>query len=169
VVHVNGTTPPKVKPMDQVRAEAIADWTNEQRGTLLATKAQALAAQAIKDKSLDGIAKSLKVSVQHSPALVRSTNDTMFSTDMVTRLFAAKPAGIEYGVQGLSGNYMIAQVTGISHQTINPTDPNLQPIAIRFSQQVAQDFSLVAANAARTRQGVKVNQKLLAQATGNGQ
>ena len=169
VVHVDGTTPPKVKPMDQVRAEAIADWTNEQRATLLATKAQALAAQAAKDKSLDGIAKSLKVSVQHSPALVRNTNDTMFSTDMVTRLFAAKPGAIEYGVQGLSGNYMIAQVTGINHQAVNPADPNFRPVAIRFSQQVAQDFSLVAANAARTRQGVKVNQKLLAQATGNGQ
>ena len=169
VAHVNGTTPPKMKPLEQVRAQAVTDWTDEQRGQLLATKAKTLAAQAAKDKSLDGIAKQLKVSVQHSPALARNTNDTMFSADMVTRLFAAQPGGVEFGVQGLSGNYMIALVTGVSHPPVNVADPAFQPIAVRFSQQVAQDLSLTAANAARARQGVKVNQKLLASVTGAGQ
>jgi peptidyl-prolyl cis-trans isomerase D len=87
----------------------------------------------------------------------------------VTRLFAAQPGGVEFGVQGLSGNYIIARVTGISHPPVNPADPNFQPIAMRFGQQVAQDFSLNAANAARTRQGVKVNQKLLTSLTSSGQ
>ena len=167
VAHVNGVTPPKLKPMENVRAQALADWTNEQRSLLLAAKAKELAAQAAKDKSLDGIAKSLKVSVQHSPALARNTNDTMFSSDMVTRLFAAAPGGVEFGIQGLSGNYMIARITGISHPPLSPAE--VQPVAARFSQQVAQDFSLNAANAARTRQGVKVNQKLLTSLTSSGQ
>jgi peptidyl-prolyl cis-trans isomerase D len=152
--------------MDQVRAQALADWTNEQRGQLLATKAQALAAQAAKDKSLDGIAKQLKVAIQHSPALARNTNDTMFSSDLVARLFTAAPGGIEYGVQGLSGNYVIARVSGISHPQVNPADRGFQPIVGRVSQQVAQDFSLNAANAGRTRQGVKINEKLLSSLTG---
>jgi len=169
VGHVNGITPPKLKSMEQVRAQALADWTNEQRGQLLAAKAKTLAEQAAKDKSLDGIAKQLKVSVQHSPALTRSTSDTMFSADMVGRLFAASPGGVEFGVQGLSGNYMIARVTGISYPQVNAADPNFQPGVMRFSAQVAQDFSLNAANAARNRQGVKVNQKLLATVTGAGQ
>lgn len=169
VAHVNGITPPKPKPLQDVRAQAVADWTSEQRNQLLATKAKELAAQAAKDKSLDGIAKQLKVSVQHSPALQRNTNDTMFSADMVTRLFAAPPGGVEFGVQGLSGNYMIARVTGISHPPVNPADPSFQPVAMRFGQQVAQDFSLNAANAARTRQGVKVNQKVLTSLTSSGQ
>jgi peptidyl-prolyl cis-trans isomerase D len=169
VLHVNGITPPKLKPMDQVRTQAVADWTNEQRGQLLATKAQALAAQAAKDKSLDGIARQLKVTIQHSPALARNTNDTMFSSDMVARLFAAAPGGVEFGVQGLSGNYMIAQVSGIRHPKVNPGDRAFQPITAQFSQQVAQDFSLNAANAGRTRQGVKINEKLLASLTGAAQ
>ena len=57
-MHVNGQTPPKLKPLDQVRAQALADWTAEQKGTLLAKRAQALAAQAAKDKSLDAIAQA---------------------------------------------------------------------------------------------------------------
>jgi peptidyl-prolyl cis-trans isomerase D len=168
VVHVNGVTPPKLKPLDQVRTQAIADWTSEQRSKLLAGKAQTLAAQAAKDKSLDAIAKQLKVSVQHSPALSRETSDTMFSSAMVTQLFDAAPGGVEMGPQGLSGNYMIARVTGINHPAFNPQDPAFQGGVIRFAQTMAQDFSIDAANAARTRQGVKINQKLVASITGSG-
>jgi peptidyl-prolyl cis-trans isomerase D len=168
VVHVNGVTPPKLKPLDQVRAQALADYTTEQRSKLLATKAQAMAAQAAKDKSLDGIARQLKVSVQHSPALTRATNDTMFSSAMVTKLFDAPPGGVEVGPQGLSGNYLIARVSGINHPQLNPQDPVFQSGVMRFSQTVAQDFSINAANAARARQGVKVNQKLVTSITGSG-
>ena len=169
VVHVTGVTPPKLKPLDQVRAQALADWNNDQRGKLLATKAQALAVQAAKDKSLDAIAKQLKVSVQHSPALTRETNDIMFSTAMVTKLFATPAGGVDFGPQGLSGNYIIARVTGISHPQLNLRDAGFQGGVMRFSQTVAQDFSIDAANAARARQGLKVNQKLVTSLTGSTQ
>ena len=166
VVHVNGITPPKPKPLDQVRIQALADWTNEQRGKLLATKALALTAQAEKDKSLDNVAKSVKVTVQHSPTLTRQTNDTMFSAQFVQRLFDAAPGAIVSGAQGASGNYILAKVTGISHPQLNPRDPGFQGGAARLSQAVAGDFSIAMANAARLRQGVKVNQKMVASVTG---
>ena len=66
-VHVNGVTPPKLKPLDQVRAQVVADWTNEQRAGLLANKARELSARAAKEKSLDGIAKDLKVTDAAQP------------------------------------------------------------------------------------------------------
>jgi peptidyl-prolyl cis-trans isomerase D len=168
-IHVNGQIPPKLKPLDQVRAQALADWTAEQRGTLLAKRAQALAAQAAKDKSLDGIAKELKVPVQHSPALTRQTNDTMFSEAMVAKLFNAPAGGVDFGPQGTSGNYVIARITGISHPALNPRDPGFQGGMMRFSQSVAGDFSIALANAARIRQTVKVNQKLVQSVTGANQ
>jgi len=169
VLHVNGITPPKPKPLDQVRAQALADWTNEQRGRLLAAKALALTAQAEKDKSLDNVAKDLKTTVQHSPALTRQTNDATFSATMVQRIFLAAPGGIVSGAQGPSGNYILARVTGISHPRLNPRDPNFQAGVERLSQAVAGDFSLDLANAAREHQGVKVNQKLIASLTGSQQ
>jgi peptidyl-prolyl cis-trans isomerase D len=168
-VHVNGVTPPKLKPLDQVRAQALADWTTEQRSRLLATKAQALAIQAAKDKSLDNIARDLKVTVQHSPALSRETNDTMFNTAVVTKLFNTPPGGVDFGPQGQSGNYVIARIAGITHPRLNPRDPQFQTGAARFSQSVAGDFSIAMANAARARQGVKVNQKLVQSVTGANQ
>jgi len=101
-----------------VRAQALTDYTNDQRAKQLATKAQSLAAQARKEKSLDAIAKQLNVAVQHSPALTRDTNDALFSSQTVNRLFAAPPGGVDVGPQGTTGNYMIALVSGIRHQAI---------------------------------------------------
>jgi peptidyl-prolyl cis-trans isomerase D len=167
VVHVNGVTPPKLKPVDQVRAQAIADWTNEQRGKLLAAKALALTDQAEKDKSLDNVAKEMKLTVQHSPALTRQTNDTMFSAAFVQRVFDAAPGAVVSGAQGLSGNYILARVTGIAHPKLDPRDPNFQAGSARLSQALAGDFSIAMANAAREREGVKVNQKMVASLTGN--
>jgi len=167
VVHVNGVTPPKLKPLDQVRAQAIVDWTSEQRGKLLAMKAVTFTAQADKDKSLDNVAKDLKVSVQHSPALTRQTNDTNFSAAFVQRLFDAAPGAIVSGQQGTSGNYILARVTGIAHPRLDPRDPGFQGGAAKLSQAVASDFSISMANAAREHQGVKVNQKTLASLTGS--
>jgi peptidyl-prolyl cis-trans isomerase D len=166
-VHVNGVTPPKLKPLDQVRAQVVADWTNEQRAGLLANKARELSLRAAKEKSLDGIAKDLKVQIQHSPALGRDTNDEQFSSMIVQRLFSAPAGGVEYAPQGAAGNFMIARVTGISHPPQNPRDPAFQVGSQRLSQAMAQDFSINLSNAARTRQGVKVNQKLLTQMTEN--
>ena len=166
-VHVNGVTPPKLKPLDQVRVQATADWTNDQRSKLLATKALTLTAQAEKDKSLDNVARDLKVSVQHSPALTRQTNDTMFAAAFVQRLFDAPAGAIVSGAQGTSGNYILARVSGIAHPRLNPRDPGFQGGAARLSQAVAGDFSIAMANAGRERQGVKVNQKIVASVTGN--
>jgi peptidyl-prolyl cis-trans isomerase D len=168
-IHVIGITPPKLRPLEQVRAQALTDYTNDQRAKQLATKAQTLAAQARKDKSLDAVAKQLNVAVQHSPALARDTNDALFSSQTVNRLFITPPGGVDVGPQGTTGNYMIALVSGIRHQVISPQDPAFQAGVAQFSQTVAQDFAVDLVNAARTRQGVRVNQTMVNSLTGSGQ
>ena len=165
-VKVDGVTPAKLRPLDQVRADALAAWTTEEKSKALAAKAVTLMAQAQKDGNLAGIAKALKVPLQQSPALARNTNDTTFSTALVSKLFDAVPGTVVEAPQGTGGNYIIARVTGIAH----PQNPGTQQLyasgRVEISQQAASDFSIGFANAARLQQGVKVNQKLLQQATG---
>lgn len=168
VVKVNGVTPPKLKALDQVRAAALDAWTQEQKASRTAAKAAQLTAQAQKDNSLDGVAKALNVPVQHSPSLNRRTDDTMFSAALVQRLFDAKPGAVVSGPQGTSGNYIIARVSGIVHPQIDPRDRGFIGGAAQLSSQIAGDITSAMANAARARQGVKVNQKLLASVTQSG-
>ena len=168
-LHVIGVTPPKLKPLEQVRLQATNDYINEQRAKALATKAQTMAARARKEKSLDAVAKELNVPVQHSPALTRDTNSPIFSAQTVSRLFTVPPGGVDVGPQGQNGDYMIALVSGISHPPVNPADPGFQAGVSRFSQSVAQDFAADLAVAARARQGVKVNQTVFNSLIGTGQ
>ena len=168
-VKVDGVTQPKLKPLDLVRADAIASWSQEQKSGALAKKAALLAAEAQKDKNLDAIARELKVPVQHSPGLARDTNDTTFSAALTGKIFAAPPDGIVTGQQGTGSNFIIAQVSGINHSTPPATDPTFQGGRAQLSAQAAGDMSTSFANAARLAQGVKVNQKVLQSAIGSGQ
>ena len=167
-IHVNGVTPPKLKPMSEIHDAALAAWTGAERSKILAQKAKALAAQATKDKSLDGIAKTLGVSVQHSQALSRQTNDPVFSAALVEELFNAPAGGVVSGQEGLSGDYVIARVSGIAHPPLNTADPGFAQGARQLSQTVAGDFSIALANAARARDGVSVNQQLVDSTIGSG-
>jgi peptidyl-prolyl cis-trans isomerase D len=168
VIHVNGVTPPKLKPLDQVRDAAVAAWTAGQRAKILSDKAKALVTQATKDKSLDSIAKQLGVPVQHSPALSRQTNDPVFSAALVQDIFNAPPGGVVWGPEGMTGNFVIARVSGIAHPPVNPSDPGYAQGAAQLSRAVASDFTISLANAARERQGVRVNQQLVDSTIGSG-
>jgi peptidyl-prolyl cis-trans isomerase D len=169
VLRVNGVTPPKLKTLDVARADATAAWLEAERNKLVAEKAKVLVARAEKEKSLDGVARELKVAIQKSPSLARNTNDTMFAAPMVASLFSAAPDAIVSGSQGLSGNYIIARVTGVAHPRVDPNNPGYQGGVQQLSASVAGDFAIAMANAARARQGVKVNQQLVQSATGTGQ
>ncbi len=168
VIHVNGVTPPKLKPLDQVRDAAVAAWTAGQRAKILSDKAKALVTQATKDKSLNSIAKQLGVPVQHSPALSRQTNDPVFSAALVQDIFNAPPGGVVWGPEGMTGNFAIARVSGIAHPPVNPSDPGYAQGAAQLSRAVASDFTISLANAARERQGVRVNQQLVDSTIGSG-
>jgi peptidyl-prolyl cis-trans isomerase D len=158
---VNAVMPPKLELLDKVRAPAIAEWTGKQRAILLQKKAAELAAQANKDKAIDGIAKAIGAKVQASPALMHSTDDATFSSELVTKLFSVSPGAAVYGALGKGEGYIVARVTGIYHP-LPPTDnPEFLEGVRLISQNVGSDVTASFANAARDKQGVTINTKLL--------
>jgi peptidyl-prolyl cis-trans isomerase D len=167
VVKVNGITPRKLKPLAEVRDDAIKQWTAQKRSTLLAARVTALTEQAQKEKSLAGVAATLKATIQKSPALSRNSNNPGLPAALVQKLFDAPQSGI---VSAPSGDgYVIAQVTGIVHpRPSGPTDALFRNHAQQLASSVSGDFSISLGNAERAAQRVTVNQKLLDAATGGG-
>lgn len=165
-IKVDGVTPSKLKPLAQVHDQAVVAWTAEQRAKALAAKAVALAAKAKKDGGLNAIAKELKVSVKHSPALARNTSDATFSSSLISKLFDAAPGGVVQAAQTTGGNYVVARLTGISFPNDAATEQRYQAARGPISAQTATDFTTALAYAARLQQGVQVNQTLFKQATG---
>jgi peptidyl-prolyl cis-trans isomerase D len=163
---VDGVTPPKLKALDAVRAEALAQWTAEQQIAQLKAKAAAIVARANLSHSLDDVARSLGVAVQASPALTRQTDTPVFGKELTASLFGAAPGATVSGPTP-AGGYVIARVTGIHHPAL-PADKLEYLKGVRaLSNDISSEFSSTLAKAEEGRDGVTINQKLVDSTVGN--
>jgi len=169
VVSVNAVMPPKLKPLDQVRTEALAGWMAEQRAVLLQKKAAELAVQANRDHSLDAVAKATGSPVLSSPALTHQTSDATFSPVLVAALYAAAPGEAVFGPLGKGEGYVVARVSGIAHQMPPTDDPMFRQGVRQISRGIAGDVIESFAGVARDKQGVTINNKLLDNVVGSGE
>ena len=165
-IKVDGVTPPKLKPLDAVRTQAIAQWTAEQQVARLKAKASALVARAALAHSLDVVAKELGVPVQASPALTRRSDNPVFNAALTASLFDAAPGATVSGPTS-DGSYVIARVTGIHHPAL-PADRLEYLKGVReLSTEISSDFSSTLAKAEEAHEGVNINQKLVDSTVGN--
>jgi peptidyl-prolyl cis-trans isomerase D len=167
VVGVNGSIPPKLKPLDSVRVQALADWIKEQRVIALRKKAQDLAAVANREHQIDGAARSIGTTVQQSPGLSHGSSDEVFSQPLVTALFQAKPGQAVFGPKGKSGDWVVARLTGIYHPPLPETSPMYRAGVTQISQEAAGAITESYIAAQRAEQGVTYNSKMLQSVIGS--
>jgi peptidyl-prolyl cis-trans isomerase D len=164
-IKVDGVTPPKLKSLDAVRAQATEAWIAEQRVLQLRAKAAALTAKANADHSLSGVAAALGVTVQNSPTLNRRFNTGLFNSALVAALYNA-PAGGAVFANGAGGSVVIARVSGIVHPS--PGNDQLFAAGVRqLSGDIAEDITVSLAKAEQNREGTRVNQSLVDSTVGN--
>ncbi len=153
-LQVNGVTPPKLKPMDQVRAQALSDWTSEQRDKLLAAKAKALAAQAAKDEvagrhrqgtESDGAAQPRSDARNQRRPILRRTGDQ--AVCRAGRRGGIRPPGPVR--QYCDRPRQRHQLSGLESARIPLSGPAWRV----FPRRWRSDFTLALANAARAQSG----------------
>ena len=159
-VKVDGVTPPKVKPIDSVRVQALAAWTAEQDTIQLKAKAVALAASINSGRKLEDVAKEVGATIEKSPALTRLTRDPAFPPALLRAIYGATPGAAAFA-PAADGSYVIARVTGVVHPIPVPSDPTYQGGVRQLSGEISQDFALLLAKAIQARDGARVNQKLI--------
>lgn len=166
VIKVNGVTPPKLKPLDQVRPQAVAAWTADWDRQRLSVIAQQLVQEARSQKNLAGVAAKLSQTVQSSGALFRSSKSAALPPELVQSLFNTQPGEIVSAPQTNGDGVIIAQVTGVAQ----PPDPQQTGVFLQFarniSNEAADDLDTTLAMAARARLGVTINQSQADRVTG---
>ncbi len=165
-IAVEGVTPPKVKSLDAVRAAATQAWIKERGAVQLRMQASLLAEQARQAGGLAAIAQKLGTPVQSGPALTRQSSNELFSPELIAALFRVPPNGVVSGPTGKADSYIIARVTGVAHPPLPLDNPGYQQSVSKLAGQFGDDIAVTLASAARAKQGVKTNQKLVDQATG---
>jgi peptidyl-prolyl cis-trans isomerase D len=172
VVKVDGLLPPKLKPLDPVRAQATTDWTAGQRSKLLAAKAEALAAQATKTHSLaaaSALAGTPAVSSGplHRPQDANAENPVL-PPRFVGQIFTVPGGTAVAGPSAKGDSYIVALVTGVGHPPMSTASLDFIQGARQLSAQATQDFDPLLAHAARQKQGVTINQANVDRVTGQG-
>lgn len=166
VIKINGVTPPKLKPLDEVRTQAAAAWTADWDRQRLSTVAQQLVEEARRKKNLSGIATKLNQSVQSTGVIFRSTKSATLPPELVQSLFDSQPGQIVAAPEANADGVVIAQVTGVSQP------PNVQQTSVfvqfarNISNEAADDLDTTLAMAGRARLGVTINQSQADRVTG---
>jgi peptidyl-prolyl cis-trans isomerase D len=167
-VKVDGEIPPKLKPLDQVRAAATDEWMMRAREKQLEAKAKALADQATKDGTLANAAKSVGATVQKSPGLQRQMKSDTFSPALMASVFE-KPAHVGvFGPAAKGSGYIVALTTGVLHIPPPTGNPQFEVSVERAGAEMGSDITLSLAEAAKKKQGVTIHQDRVNQVTGEG-
>ncbi|HWA29832.1 MAG TPA: SurA N-terminal domain-containing protein [Rhizomicrobium sp.] len=172
VLKVDGVIPPKLKPLDQVRVQAAAEWTAAQRQKMLVAKADELVKEANATDNMDAAVAAAGTPVVHSGRLYRpgSMEDAAsgaLPTPIVGKLFETKP-GVAIDGPGPNGSYIVARVTGVLHRPLPVGSPQFAQGAKALSEQSSQDMDTLLAQAARNDQKVKINQANADRVIGGG-
>lgn len=164
VIKVNGVTPPKLKPLPDVREPAVAGWTAAWERERLAAMAKDLVQEATTANNLSGVAAKMHAAVQSTGALTRNGKAPGLPAELVRNLFDSPPGKI-VSAQAANG-LVIAQVTGVAQ----PADPMQNQTFFQFanslSNEAADDIDTTFALAAREHLGVQINQAQVDRVTG---
>jgi len=165
-IKVDGTTPPKLKPLDAVRTQALARYVAEHKLAQLRAKAAALTARANAEHSLAGIAQALNLPVLKSGALNRGTNAGAMQPAVVRAIYDAGP-GAAVSVPAGADSFVIARVTGIAHPALQVGTLDYIRGVRELAGDVSADFTLSLAKAVEKKEGLTINQKIVDGAIGN--
>lgn len=158
VVHVDGSTPPAVRPLDQVRAQVVEAWKNEKRDEAAKARAQQIMERARAGADLAGVISGEKGLRVLLPApFTREAADPAhgLTPQIAALLFEAKPGEVVMGAT--PEGYAVAKL-----RDVRPGDPATDPkgyeqARINARNAVASDLLYAYVSALRSRLKVEVN------------
>ena len=158
-VRVENITPPALRPLADVRAQIVTEWTKEQQAAQVAKRAADLVAKARSGTTLDQIAKESGGKLDSTAPLVRDPTEkpaTPVPQDLVDALFKLDKVGDVAAVQTDDGQ-IIAKLT-----EIRPADPSaagdkLGPITRELDSAMRADALAEYRDGLREDTKIKIN------------
>ncbi|HEY1798903.1 MAG TPA: peptidyl-prolyl cis-trans isomerase [Stellaceae bacterium] len=152
-------TAPRVKPLAEVKDQAVSAWQADQKRAAVAKQAKDLAAAVTPDKNLKAVAAEQKLTVTTSPPLTRrpQANSTV-PPALVGKLFTAKQGAV-VSLDDEGGAY-VAQLGEIKDPG-TPSDTQATPLLNQLAQAMRLDIADEFTNALRQRYPVKIDRDVL--------
>ncbi|HEX4508072.1 MAG TPA: peptidyl-prolyl cis-trans isomerase, partial [Alphaproteobacteria bacterium] len=155
-VRVDSITPPALRPLADVRAQIVTEWTKEQQAAQVAKRAADFLAKARSGTALDQIAKDSGGKLDNTAPLIREPIEkpaTPVLQALVDALFKLDKVGDIAAVQTDDGQ-VIAKLTEIRPANPSGAGEKLRPI----TQEL--DTAMRADTLAEYRNGLRENTKI---------
>jgi peptidyl-prolyl cis-trans isomerase D len=162
IVQVDKVTPASVKPLDAVKADAIALWQADKRSSALEALAKEMTDAVNGGQKLADVAAAHKLAVFTSAPLQRAHGDDKVPAALVAKIFETDAGKAVFARGG--NDYAVAQV-----KDVQPADPSKDTDAVqRLSQQLMpqlrEDVLTEFEQALRQRYPVSVDHDAVARA-----
>ena len=157
LVQVSKVTPPTIKPLTEVKAQAVEAWQGDKRREKVAKTAEELAASVKPDIRLAAVAAEKGLKVTTSPPLLRrpARGDTT-SPALVAKLFAAKPGEVVTAADGV-GSY-VAQLSEVQTPE-TPSQNATEEVSRDLNQQMRTDLAAEFTQALHARFPVEIRRE----------
>jgi peptidyl-prolyl cis-trans isomerase D len=160
-IRVDNVKASAMRPLAEVRTEAIAFWKEDQRREKLVVLANSLAERGDKGESIAALAAVAQGKVETAEDLRRFTGTDAISRNAVASIFARPKGGFAVGPAGQGDAIVLMQVREVENL---PIDPSLEPykqLESQLQQSYEDDILNTLASGLQAKHGVKINEAAL--------
>lgn len=163
IVYVASSTPPSVRPLEDVRDQVLAAWQADERLRLAQEKANEVIAAVNAGQSLADIAAAEGLTVSTSKPVVRSEGDSVahLPAALTGALFGVEPGFATSGV--VSNGFVVAVLKEIQPADPATADDAIEQLRLRTETDIATDLLNSMAAALRQRYPVEIDRAVLEQ------
>ncbi len=158
-------TPARDRTFDEARAQVAERFEADRVAKAVETRARELFDQAKGGAPLDQVASAAGLEVQTADGLKRGRAGGPFSTESIAQVFDVKEGGVGLAEGANAPDRVVFQVTKVS---VPPAWQTNQQVTSQLTTQMENDLLVQYLGALQDQMGVKINQNVLAQATGTG-
>ncbi|MGQ0663884.1 MAG: peptidyl-prolyl cis-trans isomerase [Pseudomonadota bacterium] len=160
LLRVDRVTSSRVKPLAEVRAQAIELWEEQKRHEAARTRAETILDRVRKGEIMNAASSEFGLRPEPTPALVRpsaSDRSDAAAPEVTARLFQLKP--LEAGLAPARNGYYVVRLVGIL-----PADPGTDRAGVsrlrdQLRSQIGNDLVSEYSAALRQRFGVEINRE----------
>lgn len=116
---LTGIQPSRVRPLDDVRAQATAQWKVSERANLLEALAAHLVKQGNETGDFDKIAKQMELITLTSEPMTRQVSNETFSEQAVAKLFATEEGKFAWAPVGFGSELVVMQAVEVTRAKAN--------------------------------------------------
>ncbi len=162
VVRVHSARPAEPRPLERVRAEAVAAWKADRRREASERRAAAILDRIRKGESLDAVARAEKLDAITSPAFTRLSHDAEsgLPAALMDQLFTLRTG--EAAMAETDDGHAVAVLTEVRAPTAQERTDTAASLQAELRDGIAGDLFEQFVSSLRGRYSVRINRNVLA-------